>query len=156
MQVNPEYTLEYTERETAKNITIANLENLENKRDIYFKAVYITAGGSIVSASSAFLFYFLAKDQLGKYNTSYVKYQQATTTEEAMVYRDIAQDHYDNSKSFKTAEYISIGVAVLSTGLSAFLFFRRPKDGEIQDPEIKINSYGNNNYGIKGYISKKF
>lgn len=156
LQVNPEYTLEYTERETEKNITIANLENFKNKKDVYFKAGYITAGGSIVSASSAILFYLLAKDQLGKYNTSYAKYQQAATTEEAMVYRDIAQDHYDNSKSFKTAEYISLGVAVLSTGLSAFLFLRRPKDGEIQDLEIKINSYSNNNYGIKGYFSKKF
>jgi hypothetical protein len=156
LQVYPEYNLEYIKRLEEKNNAIVTLENMKRKRDIYNKAGYITAGGSILSTSSFILFYVLAKDQLEKYNTYYSKYEQASTTEEAMVYRDISQDHYDNGKRFRAAEYISLGVAVLSAGASVFFFLRKPKDTEINDIEFKINTFGKNDYKLEGYIIKKF
>ncbi len=162
VQISPKYTQEYiekqkaAEREKEKNQLIVNLKSLKTKRENYKTAGIITGGGAAVSTGNTILFYFLAKSQLDKYYTYYDLYEEETNSQKAIEYRNKAQDHYDRSKSFQTAEYIFIGTAILSAGLSTLFFILRPDKEEIDDLSIKISTYNQDRYNTEVKIIKRF
>ncbi len=173
MRITPEYTEEYIakqqaaererlakekaiEREKEKKVLMANLEKLQLRRVNYKTAGFIFGGGAAAFTGSTLLFYFLSRNQLDEYNTNYDLYEQETDTDKAIEYRNTAQDHLDRSRSFSTVEYVFLGSAILSAGISVYLFIRRPKEEDINRLEIQISTYSHDDFRIQTNLIKRF
>ena len=173
VQITPEYTEEYItkqeaaekeriekekamEREKEKNALMANIEKLKLRRVNYKTAGFVFGGGAAAFTGGTLLFYFLSRNQMDEYNTYYDLYKQETDTAKAVEYRNTAQDHMDQSRSLSTVEYVFLGSAILSAGISVYLFIRRPKEEDINRLEMQISTYSHDDFRIQTNLIKRF
>ncbi len=144
------------EREKEKNLLTANLEKLKLRRVNYKTAGFVFGGGAAAFTGGTLLFYFLSRNQMDEYNTNYDLYEQETDTDKAIEYRNTAQDHLDRSRSLSTVEYVFLGSAILSAGISVYLFIRRPKEDDINRLEMQISTYSHDDFRIQTNLIKRF
>ncbi len=144
------------EREKEKKVLTANLEKLKLRRVNYKTAGFVFGGGAAAFTGGTLLFYFLSRNQMDEYNTYYDLYEQETDTAKAIEYRNTAQDHLDRSRTLSTVEYVFLGSAILSAGISTYLFIRRPKEEDINRLEMQISTYSQDDFRIRTNLIKRF
>ena len=157
-----EYSEEYiakqlsSEREKEEKLLKANLEKLNKRRVNYKTAGFVFGGGAAAFTGGTVLFYLLSRNQLDEYNTNYNLYEQESDTAKAIEYRNTAQDHLDRSRTLSTVEYVFMGSAILSAGISVYLFIRRPKEEDINRLEMHISTYSQDDFRIRTNLIKRF
>ncbi len=173
VQITPEYTQEYIAKQEAaekerlekekaiardkeKKALIANLEKLKLRRVNYKTAGFVFGGGAAAFTGGTLLFYFLSRNKMDEYDTYYDLYKQETDTAKAVEYRNTAHEHRNQSRTLSTVEYVFLGSAILSAGISIYLFIRRPKEDDINRLEMQISTYSHDDFRIQTNLIKRF
>ncbi len=173
VQITPEYTEEYSakqeasekerlekekamKREKEKKALMVNIEKLKLRRVNYKTAGFVLGGGAAAFTGGTLLFYFLSRNQMDEYKTYYDLYKQETDTANAVEYRNTAQEHRNQSRRLSTVEYVFLGSAILSAGISVYLFIRRPKEEDINRLEMQISTYNHEGFRIQTNLIKRF